>query len=88
MIFKEDLEEHSQVRMVDEDVDSVQHLDLSVIGDNHQDEPSMGQMLRQMQMDTERAMLKIDEYDFRNTNLKPKQLLLRPNRSRMVSIFN
>ena len=83
---------HAPPRIVDDDVDSVQHLDLSVIDDNHHDgyttlnHQQHSQIISQMKLDTERALMKIDEFDFSNKNLKPKQLLLRPNRGRLASI--
>ena len=68
---------------IDDDVDSVQHMDLSVIDDNL-DFNNQSRLLNQIKMDKEKAILQIDEFDFKNKNLKPKQILLRPNRSRIA----
>ena len=83
-----DSSDHKNVRIADDDVDSVQHLDLSVIDDpNHEDTALQNNLLVQrIQMDTERALMQIDEYDFKNKNMKPKQLLLRPNRAKIHSL--
>jgi hypothetical protein len=67
---------------MDDDVDSVQQMDLSVIDDNI--EPGQYHLLQQIKLDTERALMEMDDHDFKNKNLKPKQLLLRPNRSRIA----
>ena len=68
---------------IDDDVDSVQHMDLSVIDDNL-DFNNQSRLLNQIKMDKEKAILQIDEFDFKNKNLRPKQILLRPNRSRIA----
>ena len=79
VIFKEDLP-----RLGDEDADSVQHLEASVI-DDHNEQHGQSQILAQLREQTEQNLLNIDQYDFKNRNLKPKHLLLRPNRSRILA---
>ncbi len=76
------------MRIADDDVDSVQHLDLSVIDDPNQEDTGLqnNQLLQRIQMDTERALMQIDEYDFKNKNIKPKQILLRPNRAKIQAL--
>ena len=73
----------SRVR-VEDDVDSVQHMDLSVIDDNF-DPNNQSRLLNQIKQDTEMALLEMDEFDFKNKNLNPKQLLLRPNRAKITT---
>jgi len=54
VLFKE------QQEISEEDVDSVQHFDLETVIDDNQHEITGQRLL----MDTERALLKIDDYDF------------------------
>ena len=74
------------MRIAEDDVDSVQHLDLSVLDDNDQDKGQQSQIFKAIQLNNERAQLKQDQRDFKNKNLSPRQLLLRPNRSRIKAI--
>ena len=68
----------------------MQHLDISIIGDDpiHAYTKPGSQILQHMKAETERANLKADERDFKNKNLKPEKLLLRPNRSRVAEFAN
>ena len=43
--------------IADDDVDSVQHLDLSVIGDNLHDENSKTALIERVRADTERKQI-------------------------------
>ena len=85
VIFKDLPDLSHQVRIAEDDVDSVQHLDLSVLDDNDQDKGQQSQILKAIQINNEHAQLKQDQRDFKNKNLSPRQLLLRPNRSRIMA---
>ena len=55
----------ANMRIADDDVDSVQQMDISVIGDNlHDDHHSRSAILDRIKADTERQNIRIDEFDF------------------------
>ena len=49
-----------QVRIAEDDVDSVQHLDLSVLDDNDQDKHQQSQILKAITLNNERAQIQQD----------------------------
>ena len=51
---------HHQVRIAEDDVDSVQHLDLSVLDDHDQDKGQQSQLLQAIRLNNERAVLEQD----------------------------
>ena len=57
VIFKDLPDMSQQVRIAEDDVDSVQHLDLSVLDDNDQDKHQQSQILKAITLNNERAQI-------------------------------
>ena len=71
----------------DDDADSVQQLDLSIIDDNHHEDSLRyrsqqhfkRKLISEMKMDSSKYPSTINEQEFKNGSIHPKKLLLRPN---------